>query len=100
MELYEAPERLALTEDDRLVPEGHKDARWFYCQAVAMIPLEDAKRYGLLGKEEELEFEKEGEESELPASESEGVAAESEPAPESESEPKPARRPRSKKPKA
>lgn len=39
----EATERLYRTEDDRLVPEGHPDARWLFCapgQPVSKAALE------------------------------------------------------------
>lgn len=45
--LFEVQERLALTEDDRLVPEDHPDARWLYAVPGRMIPMDEAIRYGL-----------------------------------------------------
>lgn len=45
---YLVKERLALTADDRLVPEGHPDARWLYAVPGRMIPYRDALKYGLV----------------------------------------------------
>lgn len=45
---YVVQARLALTEDGRLVPEGHADARWLYAIPGQYIPLADAERYGLV----------------------------------------------------
>lgn len=41
-------QRLALTEDDRLVPEEDPDARWLFCVPGTKIPKSDAIKYGLL----------------------------------------------------
>lgn len=40
-------ERLALTEDDRLVPEEDPDARWLFATTGQEIALKDAVKYGL-----------------------------------------------------
>jgi len=53
MDMYEIKERLALTAPDengeqRLVPEGDAEARWLYAIPGALIPLEEAIKYGLL----------------------------------------------------
>lgn len=47
MEQYEVKERLALTEDDRVVPESDPDARWLFAIPGQTIPLADAVKYGL-----------------------------------------------------
>lgn len=44
-----ADKRLYLTEDDRLVEEGHPDARWLWCTPGMQVPREQAERYGLTG---------------------------------------------------
>lgn len=40
-------ERLCLTDDDRLVPEGHPDARWLFAVPGREIPFAEAVKYGL-----------------------------------------------------
>lgn len=50
MEMYDVQERLALTEDDRLVSEGHADARWLYAIPGRPIPMAEAIKYGLVAK--------------------------------------------------
>jgi hypothetical protein len=46
----EASERLCITDDDRLVPEDHPDARRLWCTPGDMIPRDVAEKYGLLKK--------------------------------------------------
>lgn len=48
--MYEVKERLALTEDERLVPEEDPEARWLYAIPGQEIPLAEAERYGLVKK--------------------------------------------------
>jgi hypothetical protein len=43
-----AQERLCKTEDGRLVPEGHPDARWFHAVKGARLPLAEAVAGGLV----------------------------------------------------
>jgi hypothetical protein len=45
-----ATERLCLTEDERLVPEGDPDARWLFCVPGQEIPRAEAERYGMVKK--------------------------------------------------
>ena len=40
-------ERLCLTEDGKLVPEGDPRGRWFYAAPGREIPDEEAAKYGL-----------------------------------------------------
>jgi hypothetical protein len=47
--VYVVTERLALTEDDRLVPEGHPDGRWLYATPGREVPWAEAVKYGLVG---------------------------------------------------
>lgn len=58
--------RLYLTEDkERLVEDGHPDARWLWCTPGTQVPREQAERYGLLEEPEpepEPEVEREAEE--------------------------------------
>jgi hypothetical protein len=42
-----ATERLAKTEDGRLVPEADPEARWFYCIKGERIPAAEAEAGGL-----------------------------------------------------
>lgn len=45
--------RLYLTEDEqRLVEEGHPEARWLWCTPGMHVPREQAQRYGLLAEPE------------------------------------------------
>lgn len=53
----EATERLYRTEDDRLVPEGHPDARWLFCapgQPVSKAALEAYEEGAALADDAEL----------------------------------------------
>lgn len=45
---HEITERLYLTEDDRVVPDGHPDARWLWATPGQRIRLSEAKRRGLV----------------------------------------------------
>ncbi len=49
---FEVTERLYLTGDDELVPEGDPDARWLYAVPGKRIPLEEAEKYGLVNGEQ------------------------------------------------
>lgn len=60
MEQYEVKERLALTEDDRLVPEGDPDARWLFAIPGRPIPMADAIKYGLVKEKAESAVESVG----------------------------------------
>ena len=55
MDTYIVTERLALTEDDRLVPEESAEARWLYAIPGQRIPLAEAQRYGLVATETKKE---------------------------------------------
>ena len=44
---FEVTNRLYLTENDEVVPEGDPDARWLYAVPGKRIPLEEAEKYGL-----------------------------------------------------
>ena len=55
MDWYIATARLALTEDDRIVPEEHPEARWLYAIPGTQIPMAEALRYGLVEDEAEPE---------------------------------------------
>lgn len=48
MSMYTVQERLCLTEDDKLVPEGDPEARWLFAIPGDEIPVDQAERYGLL----------------------------------------------------
>lgn len=48
MSMYTVKERLCLTEDDKLVPEGEPEARWLFAIPGDEIPVDQAERYGLL----------------------------------------------------
>lgn len=48
MEMYDVQERLALTEDGRVVPEGHADARWLFAIPGRPIPMAEAVKHGLV----------------------------------------------------
>lgn len=71
METYDPKERLALTEDGRVVPEGHADARWLYAIPGRPIPMADAIKHGLVSAKAP---------SAAPESETQESAAESKPA--------------------
>lgn len=45
---FTVTERLALTEDGRVVPEESRDARWLYAIPGARVPMVEAIRYGLV----------------------------------------------------
>lgn len=74
MESYKVSERLAKTEDDRVVPESDPDARWLYAIPGHEIPLEEAERYGLIKAGEPAE-DKAAEKAEEPALSSETKAS-------------------------
>jgi hypothetical protein len=59
MDNYTVTERLAKTEDDRIVPESDPEARWLFAIPGTQIPLEEAKRYGLVKDEPAAEPEAE-----------------------------------------
>ncbi len=59
MEMYAVTERLCLTEDGRLVPEGDPAGRWLFAIPGQSIPMDEARRYGLVGSEPESEAEPE-----------------------------------------
>lgn len=48
VDTYEVTERLALTEDGRVVPEDSPEARWLYAIPGQQIPLEETLKYGLV----------------------------------------------------
>lgn len=47
-EQVEIQDRLCLTEDERLVPEGDPDGRWLYAVPGQRVPLSEAVKYGLV----------------------------------------------------
>lgn len=49
-ERYVVTRRLALTEDGRVVDEGHLDARWLYAVPGMSVPMSEAEAYGLVDK--------------------------------------------------
>lgn len=57
MDTYTVTERLALTADDRLVPEEDADARWLYAIPGQEIPVDEALRYGLIDAKQAKEIE-------------------------------------------
>ena len=59
MEMYEVTERLVLTADGRVVPEGDPDGRWLYAIPGQQVPLAEAERYGLVKQAEATEPEPE-----------------------------------------
>ena len=47
--VYRATGRMWLTADrKRVVPEGHRECRFLYCTPGQLIPIAEAKRYGLI----------------------------------------------------